>query len=334
MKLFSKNKDFAIRRLQSGGIITNYYCTSACGHCLYGCSPRWEKEYIDSETLRNIFGKIKILGCHAVHVGGGEPFLDLDGLKMVMEVARYSSVSIEYVETNSSWFTGIESAIRILSSLKKRGLSTLLISMSPFHNEHIPFYKVKGVIEACGKANINIFPWISEFYPEIDGFDDRATHSLSAYGREYGEDYLSKIPSRYWVHFGGRALKTFSGVYGTTDYREILSANKGGCGELQDVSHFHLDLFGNYIPGLCSGLAINHNDLGGTLSPEEYPVLTTLYRNGIAGLFDFVSSGYGFQPAGDYMSKCDLCFEIRRYLVLERMVNSRELQPKGFYENV
>ena len=206
--------------------------------------------------------------------------------------------------------------------------------MSPFHNEHIPFYKVKGVIEACGEANINIFPWISEFYPEIDGFDDRATHSLAEYEGEYGEDYLSRIPSRYWIHFGGRALKTFSRVYGTTDYREILSANKGGCGELLDVSHFHVDLFGNYIPGLCSGLAINHIDLGVTLSPEEYPFLATLYRNGIAGLFELVSSRYGFQPARDYMSKCDLCFEIRRYLILEKVVDSRELQPKGFYENV
>ena len=35
-----------IRRLRSGGIITNYFCTSRCGHCLYNCSPQWEKEYI------------------------------------------------------------------------------------------------------------------------------------------------------------------------------------------------------------------------------------------------------------------------------------------------
>jgi hypothetical protein len=33
------------------------------------------------------------------------------------------------------------------------------------------------------------------------------------------------------------------------------------------------------------------------------------------------------------MSKCDLCFDIRKYLVLQVGENSRELQPKGFYEN-
>jgi len=38
--IFSKLK---IGRLASGGIITNYFCTSTCRHCLYNCSPRWEK---------------------------------------------------------------------------------------------------------------------------------------------------------------------------------------------------------------------------------------------------------------------------------------------------
>ncbi len=331
--MFLKKEEFAIKRLNSGGIITNYYCTSACGHCLYFCSPRWKKEYIDREVLSKILQKIKSLGCHSVHVGGGEPFLNLDGLKMVIEVASSLRVNIEYVETNSSWFGGRESAIDTLYSLKKRGLSTLLISMSPFHNEHIPFYKVKGVIEACRAAKINTFLWIAEFYPEINGFEDRATHTLLEYEKKYGGDYLSIIPSRYWIHFGGRALKTFAKVYGMKDSLNILSANKGGCRELLDVSHFHIDLFGNYIPGLCSGLAISHTDLGDGLFPKNYPLLTTLYSKGIAGFFDLATSAYGFQPSKDYISKCDLCFEIRRYLVLERKINSRELQPRGFYEN-
>ncbi|MGD8504018.1 MAG: radical SAM protein, partial [Syntrophobacterales bacterium] len=95
-----------IKRLSSGGVITNYYCTSACGHCLYGCSPRWKKDYIDRETLGKILQKIKSLGCNSIHVGGGEPFLNPDGLKMVVEVVRSHGVHLEYVETNSSWFNG------------------------------------------------------------------------------------------------------------------------------------------------------------------------------------------------------------------------------------
>ena len=329
----SRQRDFAIKRLQSGGVITNYYCTSACGHCLYCCSPRWEKRYINRETLRQILQKITSLGCYSVHIGGGEPFLNLDGLEMVVEVAGSMAVHIEYVETNSSWFRGMESAVEMLSSLRNKGVSTLLISMSPFHNEHIPFYKVKGVIEACKEAKMNVFPWIADFYPEIDAFDDRVVHPLSAYEKRYGDTYLAKIPSRYWIHFGGRALKTFARVYGTKDCGGIVSMNKGGCSELLDVSHFHIDLFGNYIPGLCSGLAIRCEDLGERLNREAYPFLATLYQDGIKGFLDLASSGYGFKPAREYLSKCDLCFDIRYYLVMQAGVNSHELQPRGYYEN-
>ncbi len=331
--MFRRQREFEIKRLQSGGIITNYYCTSACGHCLYYCSPRWQKDYIDRRVLRKILEKIKNLGCYSVHIGGGEPFLNLDGLKMVVEVTRSMSVHIEYIETNSSWFKGRESAVKILSSLREKGLSTLLISMSPFHNEHIPFYKVKGVMEACRATNINVFPWISEFYPEIDEFDDKTTHTLKEYERRYGGNYLTRIPSRYWVHFGGRALKTFAGVYGAKDYRDIVSLNKAGCSELLDVSHFHIDLFGNYIPGLCSGLALRYDDLGKSIPQEEYPFLTTLYRQGIDGFFNLAAREYDFKPSREYLSKCDLCFDIRHFLTMKVGVNSKELQPKGYYEN-
>ena len=288
---------------------------------------------MDRDILQLILQKVKKLGCHSVHIGGGEPFLNLDGLEMVVEVARSLSINVEYVETNSSWFKGRESALEILFALREKGLSTLLISMSPFHNEHVPFYKVKGVIEACKEAQINIFPWISQFYPEIDGFDDRTTHGISAYESRYGENYLARIPSRYWIHFGGRALKTFAKVYDTKYYGDIISVSRGGCSELLDVSHFHIDLSGNYIPGLCSGLAIGYEDLGESLAREEYPFLTTLYQDGIEGFLHLAKSDYGFKPSREYLSKCDLCFDIRYYLTMEVGVDSKELQPRGYYEN-
>jgi hypothetical protein len=288
---------------------------------------------MNRDMLQPILQKVKDLGCHSVHIGGGEPFLNLDGLGEVIEVARSMSVDIEYVETNSSWFKGKESTLEVLSNLREKGLSTLLISMSPFHNEHIPFYKVKGVIEACKETQVNILPWIWQFYPEIEAFDDRTTHGLSAYENKYGENYLARIPSRYWIHFGGRALKTFARVYDSKDYREIVAASKRGCSELSDVSHFHIDLFGNYIPGLCSGLAIRYEDLGKRLAKEEYPFLTTLYQSGIEGFLHLAKNDYGFKPSREYLSKCDLCFDIRKYLVLQVGVSSRELQPEGFYEN-
>ena len=95
-----------ISYLQSGGLITNYYCTSRCRHCLYGCSPSWPKEYIDKDTARMNFKKIKSLNCFSVHIGGGEPFLKADLLESVLEAASEEGIGIEYIETNSSWKRG------------------------------------------------------------------------------------------------------------------------------------------------------------------------------------------------------------------------------------
>ena len=123
MKNPGYEEDFVIDRLHSGGVITNYFCTSSCGHCLYFCSPKWKKDYIETGMLAQILEEIRNLGCNSIHIGGGEPFLNLSGLKMVVETCRAAGILIEYVETNSAWYRSMDSACEVLSALKKRGLS-------------------------------------------------------------------------------------------------------------------------------------------------------------------------------------------------------------------
>jgi Radical SAM superfamily len=326
-------KEFAIRRLMSGGIITNYFCTSTCKHCLYNCSPQWEKQYISPQTAQKNLQAVCSLGCRSVHIGGGEPLLRPDDLAAVLETATGLGVSVEYVETNSSWFKDNSSAEALLKGLRKQGLNTLLVSISPFHNEHIPFYKVKGVIEAAGDAGVGIFPWVTDFVADLSQFDPHKTHTLVEFSDVYGRDYLLHVLQRYWIHMGGRALKTYRSLLGKKSFQQILGGNPGGCSaELSDTSHFHIDLFGNYIPGLCSGLSISIQDLGKPLSDETYPILTTLYHHGVRGLVKMAEDLVGFSPQKDlYINKCDLCTEVRTFLVQNDYSSSDELKPKEFY---
>ena len=143
---------FQIKHLISGGMITNCFCTSRCRHCLYNCGPPWEKNFIDRHVAAANLKMVRSVGCRSIHIGGGEPMLRPDDLAGVLEVAADSGISIEYVETNSSWFKDIESAEAVLTLLRQQGLRTLLVSISPFHNEYIPFTKVQGVIAACRKS--------------------------------------------------------------------------------------------------------------------------------------------------------------------------------------
>ena len=185
--------EFVIKKLRSGGLITNYFCTSSCKHCLYNCSPQWEKRYIDPVAAEKSLKKVPRLGCRSVHIGGGEPLLRPDKLTTVLEIADDLGVSVDYVETNSSWFKDPDSATDLLLRLRKHGLNTLLISISPFHNESIPFFKVKGVIEAGQRAGVGIFPWVTDFVSDLSQFDPGQTHSLEEYYQIFSRDYLLKV---------------------------------------------------------------------------------------------------------------------------------------------
>ncbi len=326
-------KALTINSLQSGGLITNYYCSSKCKHCLYACSPKRKKEYITLVTVQQNAGVIASLGCYSVHIGGGEPMLDTEKLYDTLKTLQNAGIGVEYVETNSSWYKDKKSAVSVLKYLKKAGLQTLLISISPFHNEFIPFEKVKGVMGACRKTGISVFPWIQDFYSDIDAFDNTQTHSLQAYQMQYGENYIKQIPQRYWIHFGGRAAYTYQDIFPKQLTESILN-DSSGCHELTDTTHFHIDLYGNYIPGLCTGISIDSDDLGKPLDSDKYPLITALYNYGIKGLYQIATNEYGFRARDAYFNKCHLCLEIRKFLVKKKTIANAELQPVEMYDNL
>ncbi|MGD8880602.1 MAG: radical SAM protein [Desulfobacterales bacterium] len=327
--------EFKIKRLASGGLITNYFCASRCRHCLYNCSPNWDKKYIKPQTAEENLRTIRKLGCSSVHVGGGEPLLRPDALGDVLEIARKVGVEIAYVETNSAWYKDPDSATAILLKLRKQGLRTLLVSISPFHNEYIPFSRVKGVIEAARQTGIGIFPWISDFIADLSELDAAGTHSLKEFEALFGRDYVMRLLQRYWIHMGGRALQTFRPYLAEKSADEILDENRGGCAaELLNTQHYHLDLFGNYIPGLCSGLSIKKEDLDKALPEQRYPVLATLFHEGICGIFKMAQKEFDYTPAKDsYINKCDVCTEIRTIFVKNTFGGDSELNPREFYYN-
>ena len=266
-----------------------------------------------------------------MHIGGGEPFLKPEKLLRVVEIFKEEKISISYIETNSSWYQNLETAVELLEDLMDRGISSLLISASPFHNEYIPFNRVKGVIRACEATGMQPFIWIDEFYNELDAFDDQKRHKLDDFVNASGSDYLRRLPHRYWTSPGGRALNFIRTHLGMVPLARILRLHASGCEELSMVDHYHMDLYGNYIPGLCAGLSIRREDLGNALDPDVYPILTLLHSQGIRAFLQMACKKYDFQPKSHYANKCDLCFDIRRFFVIECGMRTFELQPVYHY---
>ena len=322
-----------IKHLTSGGVISNYHCVSRCGHCLYNCSPHRSKDYLDGKQAAKIFHCIVDMGCRSVHIGGGEPLLDPQKLIVVLGAAREGGVAIDYIETNSAWFVDPDQAVTILEPLRDAGLHTLLVSISPFHNAHIPFVRVRGVIDACRRVGIQVFPWVNAFVRDLDRLGDREVHTMAEFEDAYGPDYLRRIPDRCWIHLGGRALETFRHVYSQHPVAHILAQAPLSCARaLADTSHFHIDLHGHYVPGLCAGLAINLADLGRPLPAGKYLLLDCLAATGIRGLYDLAHNNYDYLPQRSaYLNHCDLCTDIRRHLSEVAQGLFPELAPAGFY---
>ncbi|MFO7850060.1 MAG: radical SAM protein [Spirochaetia bacterium] len=326
-----------IPQLRSGGIITNYNCSSRCRHCLYCSSPERSRDYLAASRAAPLFKALRAAGARSVHIGGGEPFLKPEALAEVIETARQEGLGIDYVETNASWFIlGRESgrSVKALERVKSAGAGTLLVSISPFHNEYVPLAKMKSLLSACRSSGISVFPWVEGFLPDLSRFDEMQPHGFDEYIEAFGPNYLKNIASRYWLHPGGRALYTFFDPETAAPPESLPGADRG-CGELIETSHYHADLYGRYIPGLCAGLGIDASDLSkGELNREKYPLLHLLYEEGPLALMRYAKEEFGFAPERFYGSTCHLCNEVRAFLALETEGRFYELHPLEYYREL
>ena len=332
--------NYKVKSLYSGaGIIVTYKCSAKCLHCCYSSSPNRSGEYMSKETADRIFTLLKIMGCYSVHIGGGEPLMNFDKLLEVCKSALNHGVSIDYIETNASWFTDDNSVSEKLQKLKSAGVDCLLISLDPFHNEFVPYIKIKNLIKCCRKNNMDIFIWQSRFERIVGQMDENKTHSLLEYENIYGDDFVKKIAESYGLGYNGRALRIL----------ERFSKNKKSCEELikeagmscgnaiKSLRHFHVDYEGNLIPPSCNGFRANIFDLCVEgLDSVKYPYFTAIINGGLEALFK-KAEALGFVPKKEgYVSKCALCFALKKHIcedIKSQTGNEpADIGPIGFYE--
>jgi hypothetical protein len=341
-----------IRRLSGGGgLILTYRCTASCAHCLYCSSPQRDPAYMDPELLREMMRKAATLGCGSFHLGGGEPFLDVEGLVRIIQVLREEGITIDYLETNAFWYKDPDSARVILEKILEAGCQTLMVSLCPFHIPFVPLYKVEGAVEVATRVGMEYFLWQDQYYRELSRLDKMRTHSLEELSIRFGPDYLVEAARRFGLWLNGRALDTLKPSLPHKPAEDIVREAPSGCQELTRTSHFHLDLYGNYVPPGCVGFRLDYRHLGEDLT-AIYPLYCLLVEEGIGGLYEYARREAGFTPdTAGYVSKCDLCHSIRKTLLLQGITrqgiqnglqgsapislpstqNYRELGPWEFY---
>jgi len=299
--------------LKHAGIMPNYECSAACRHCLYACSPTYEGGgFMDEPTMERTFELLREGGCRTVHIGGGEPFLNFDGLLTLLAKARKHGILVDYIETNACWATDEDTIIKHLSALKKAGADTLCISLDPFHAEYVPYAYPIRLAQACQREGFGYFLWQERFLNMLRNVDPNTSHNREALEKSIGHNYINDTANAYGIRMGGRAVQIEMEYSARRPVEDVL--NSTPCTGLVSTGHFHVDMYNRFIPPGCTGLVIPMEDVVRGMPLGKYPIYEALYSGGVAALFEFAKE-HGFVPdAEGYASGCGLCFFIRKFL--------------------
>ena len=317
-------------RLMHGGVMANYRCTAACRHCLYACSPERTDGYITEATAKTVAKLLREGGCRSVHIGGGEPFLDFDGLLMLVRILIDNGISVEYIETNAYWASDKDHCKTYLRELLRAGAGTLCISLDPFHAEYVPVQLPLTLAEICHKVGFGYFLWQDRFLSAMRRLDRNKTHTRKEMEELVSPNYIFDIAKSYGLHYGGRAINIETEYMSYKPASEII--NDFPCKNLVSGGHFHVDMNGCYIPPGCTGFAIPLNEAVHGIPAGKYPVYEALLSGGIKGLLKYATS-QGFTPNYvGYTSSCALCFFICSWLC--ENAPSPELNPEHYIESL
>lgn len=329
----------------SGGLILSCKCSAACRHCMYACSPDWPADWISEEDLERglaqLAGRIQpspwgpdAVGLnHGLHFTGGEPFLNFELLLHAVAIANELGIPSTFVETNSFWSTNDAATREKLAHLRNAGLKGIMISVNPFFLEFVPFERTERCVRLSFEVfGDNVFVYQAEYW--------RQFRELGIRGRLTLEQYMALTGNTRFIEHAelflmGRATTTLRNAHPSHPARRFFD---DPCSPpILRPWHNHFDNYGNFMPGYCGGLSLGDwRDLDATLAEgiddDEKPILRCLASNDMAGLFCFAQDHAYREQANGYVSKCDLCLDLRRHLAAHGEFD--ELRPREFYQHV
>jgi hypothetical protein len=309
---------------------------------MYACSPRWKADWITRQDLEQLlsllagriqpspWGEHTISLNHGLHFTGGEPFLNFELLLEAVGMAEELSVPSTFVETNCSWCASDETTRERLQLLRRAGLKGILISVNPFYAEYVPFERTERCIRISGEVfGANVVVYQMAYY--------RRFKQLGIRDRMPLEDYMAltkgdRLAEQVELLLMGRATRQLREFYPTYPARTFF--HQPCRPPFLRNWHNHFDNYGNLMPGYCGGISLGHwSDLDTLVQEgidlERHPVLRFLIAEDMQGLLHFAKD-FGYQASREgYLSKCDLCLDLRQHLVSKG--EFAELSPKEFY---
>jgi len=279
---------------------------------------------------KEICSLLRECGCRSVHIGGGEPFLNIEGLVFLLKTAQQSGITVEYIETNAFWAEDESLAKEYLhaimfayadmqaGSYAYAAIPALCISLDPFHAEYVPAALPIKLTEICRDEGFEYFLWQGKYRRLLSQLQTpHKAQTRTELEQQLSPNYVLETAESYGLKIGGRAL-TIETEYGIPKLlADIKSASsvtrKPHCRNLLSSNHFHVDLHGQYIPPGCTGIVIPLAEAINGVPRGKYPAFDALVTGGVAALLE-LAYGLGFKPDATYTSSCALCINIRHWL--------------------
>jgi len=309
---------------------------------MYACSPKWGADWISKEDLEEVLSRLAgriqpgpwgdeaVSLNYGLHFTGGEPFLNFELLVEAVAMAEELRIPATFVETNCSWCGSDGITRERLRLLKEAGLKGILISVNPFYAEYVPFERTERCIRISQEVfGRNVMVYQVAYYHRF--------RQLGIKDRIALEDYLAltegeRLAEHVELFLMGRAAQQLRNFYPAYPAHRFF--NEPCQPPFLRNWHNHFDNYGNLMPGYCGGISLGHwKDLDALeiegIDLDEHPVLRFLIAEDVRGLLRFTQD-LGYQETREgYVSKCDLCLDLRRYLVSRQDFD--ELSPKEFY---
>lgn len=340
-------KKFIVPEPLSGGLILSYKCSGECKHCMYLCSPKWSGDWISDKDLESLltilseriqpspYGEDKVSLNYGLHLTGGEPFLNYDLLLKSTEIANDLGIPSLFVETNCYWCMNDTIIREKLLKLKNGGLKGILISVNPFILEYVPFEHTKRAIKLSMEIfGSNLMIYQIYYYHQFVNLNIKESLPLEKYLKLISLNEFKRKVEFFWM---GRAPYKLQDLYKKYPLKHFLNENCAS--ELVRSWHCHFDNYGNYMPGYCGGLSWGNVRQLNSLCNEgididDYPILKPLITGKIKDLYTLAVESFGYEelPEG-YVSKCHVCFDIRRRII-SKTDKFKELNPPEFYVHV
>jgi hypothetical protein len=313
------------------------WCNARCACCYLCCGPDRKGQMTVEQALRywRSLQEAQPAGCK-VHLSGGEPFGDWPRL---IELARRAKAEglgpLVKVETNAFWADDATIVKDRLAALDAAGMGKLVISTDPYHQAFVPIAKVRLAAAVAGevlgphRVQVRWRDWLAE------GFDTGGLLEEKEEEADWGT-LVARYAARGRDRLCGRAAETLPPHLQLKPLDEFV--DKPCSQALLRSRHVHIDPWGCVMPGTCAGLVLG---LAGQESiaaiwhrlQADYadrPIVGTLVRQGPAGLLPWAEAA-GFVPSGGYAGKCQLCWDIRRWLAAGGR-HADELGPTELYQ--